>query len=151
MHEGNISRLTRQCTYISLQQRQSTVFNRSPFAASLSSRNAQGGCGYLSNTCKFMHQFAQSKFLHASCSCCDLRSMLWNRHPHPLRAAARRLCFNLNTKRITQEGKCEIMQGTSTESHCHQQHAWRRGQAGLPLPDFLCLQCCGMWSRHISK
>ena len=48
------------------------------------------------NTCKFMHQFAQSKFLHTSCSCCDLRPMLWNRYPHPLRAAARRLCFSLN-------------------------------------------------------
>ena len=51
--------------------------------------------GTYSNTCKFMHQFAQSKFLHASCSCCDLRPMLSNRHPHPLRAAARRLYFSL--------------------------------------------------------
>ena len=39
-------------------------------------------------TWKFMQQFEQSTFLHASRSCCDLRSMLWNRHPHPLRVAA---------------------------------------------------------------
>ena len=39
-------------------------------------------------TWKFMQQFEQSIFLHASRSCCDLRSMLWNRHPHPLRVAA---------------------------------------------------------------
>ena len=43
-----------------------------------------------------MEQFERLIFLHASCSCCDLRSMLWNRHPHPLRAAARSLCFSLD-------------------------------------------------------
>ena len=47
--------------------------------------------------------------------------------------------------------ECEVMRGTATESHCHTQHAWRCGQAGLPLPDFLCLKGCGMWSRRISK
>ena len=43
----------------------------------------------------FMHQFAQSIFLHASCGCCDLRSVRSNRHPHRLCAAVRRLCFSL--------------------------------------------------------
>ena len=47
-----------------------------------------------SNALSVMHHFAQVIFLHAPCSCCDLRSMLTNRHPHPLRAAARRLCFS---------------------------------------------------------
>ena len=70
-------------------------------AETQSSRTAgKVDAGTYSNTCKFMHQFAQSIFLHSSCSCSDLLPMLWNRHPHPLRAGARRLCFSLDGRSL---------------------------------------------------